>query len=79
MSFQFLDGNTDRDSQVTNLFSCPFDALYVRVNPLVWHENIALRFELLGCPPSSRPRRCEYADHKIYTVSRHLKMVSSID
>lgn len=31
------------------VFSCPFEAQYIRINPLEWHDGIGLRFDLLGC------------------------------
>ncbi|XP_052806209.1 uncharacterized protein LOC128235427 [Mya arenaria] len=50
---QFLPGNNDTITKVVNILTCPFKARFVRINPLAWHENIALRFDLLGCDPSS--------------------------
>ncbi|XP_052265202.1 uncharacterized protein LOC127867791 isoform X1 [Dreissena polymorpha] len=49
VSDQFLSGNHDRDTPNVNMLDCPFDARFVRINPLAWHEHIALRFDLLGC------------------------------
>ncbi|KAL4229166.1 Lactadherin [Mactra antiquata] len=54
---QFLPGNTDNESPKVNTLACPFDAKFVRINPLAWHENIALRFDLLGCRPEG-PNAC---------------------
>lgn len=51
VSDQFLSGNMNNVSPKVNTLSCPFDAKFVRINPLAWHENIALRFDLLGCKP----------------------------
>ncbi|KAI8434613.1 hypothetical protein MSG28_003149 [Choristoneura fumiferana] len=27
----------------------PFEAKFVRIRPLTWHDAIAVRFELIGC------------------------------
>ncbi|KAK3107573.1 hypothetical protein FSP39_017517 [Pinctada imbricata] len=57
---RFFEGNSDSGSFVTNKFSCPFEARYVRVNPLEWNQHIGLRLDFLGCGlheggPSSVP------------------------
>lgn len=36
--------------EVRNNFIPPIEAQYVRVNPTRWHQRIALKLELLGCP-----------------------------
>ncbi|XP_060555890.1 lactadherin-like [Ruditapes philippinarum] len=54
----FLSGNIDNNTPKTNILSCPFDARYVRINPIAWHENIALRFEILGCKSDGTKPTC---------------------
>ena len=44
-------GNTDRDTLITNDFDSPITARYFRLYPQTWHVQIALRWELYGCPP----------------------------
>lgn len=59
VSDQFLSGNMDNITPKTNILSCPFDAKYVRINPLTWHENIALRFDILGCKTDGSKPTCQ--------------------
>ncbi|KAH3701466.1 discoidin, CUB and LCCL domain-containing protein 2-like [Dreissena polymorpha] len=47
---KFFTGNTDASSPVTNMFDCPIMAKCIRVNPLGWNKDIAMRVGLLGCP-----------------------------
>ncbi|XP_033106829.1 EGF-like repeat and discoidin I-like domain-containing protein 3 [Anneissia japonica] len=42
-------GNSDRDTNVTNIFPEPVFAQFVRIHPTGWHIWISLRFEVLGC------------------------------
>ncbi|XP_033109290.1 lactadherin-like [Anneissia japonica] len=44
-----FDGNSDQDTTVTNIFSEPIYAQFVRIHPVDWNKNICLRFEVLGC------------------------------
>ena len=57
--FQFLSGNIDNNTPKTNILSCPFDARYLRINPITWHENIAMRFEILGCNTDGSKPTCK--------------------
>ncbi|XP_033102674.1 lactadherin-like, partial [Anneissia japonica] len=41
--------NTDRDTEITNMFSTPVNAQFIRIHPLTWEDHISLRFEVLGC------------------------------
>ncbi|XP_033105774.1 uncharacterized protein LOC117108037 [Anneissia japonica] len=43
-------GNSDKDTQVTNLFPAAVNAQYIRVHPLRWNGHISMRFEVLSCP-----------------------------
>jgi hypothetical protein len=41
-------GNSDQNGVVKNDFSSPFQAQYVRLNPLSWFGHISLRLEFYG-------------------------------
>ncbi|KAL4649132.1 discoidin, CUB and LCCL domain-containing protein 1 [Arapaima gigas] len=43
-------GNTDCLNPSRNSFQTPIVARYLRVVPLIWHQNIAITVDLLGCP-----------------------------
>ncbi|KAG7270260.1 hypothetical protein CRUP_031962 [Coryphaenoides rupestris] len=55
---KIFQGNTNYGHEVRNNFIPPMEARYVRINPTQWHQRIALRVELLGCPVATvaRPR-----------------------
>ncbi|XP_033118231.1 inactive carboxypeptidase-like protein X2 [Anneissia japonica] len=42
-------GNSDQDTNVTNIFPDPVYAQFVRIHPVDWNRHISLRFEVLGC------------------------------
>ncbi|XP_033117369.1 uncharacterized protein LOC117117232 isoform X1 [Anneissia japonica] len=42
-------GNTDRDTEITNMFPTPVNAQFIRIRPISWKTHISLRFEVLGC------------------------------
>ncbi|XP_066269431.1 SCO-spondin-like [Branchiostoma lanceolatum] len=44
-----FEGNTDRNTPVTNLLDPPVDARYVRFYPQTWNLYIGMRAEVLGC------------------------------
>ncbi|XP_031570800.1 mucin-2-like [Actinia tenebrosa] len=44
-----FDGNSDRQTAVTNKFPEPINAQYVRINALRWNRLACLRIELYGC------------------------------
>lgn len=46
---QIFPGNLDNDSHKKNMFEDPFQARFVRILPVAWHNRITLRVELLGC------------------------------
>lgn len=46
---KLFQGNIDQDSLVTHMFDCPFIARFLRLHPQSWHNQIALRFDALGC------------------------------
>uniref|UniRef100_K7F7Q5 Discoidin, CUB and LCCL domain-containing protein 2 n=1 Tax=Pelodiscus sinensis TaxID=13735 RepID=K7F7Q5_PELSI len=46
---KIFQGNTEYHQEVRNNFIPPIIARFVRVNPLKWHQKIAMKVELLGC------------------------------
>ncbi|KAG8199486.1 hypothetical protein JTE90_009334 [Oedothorax gibbosus] len=46
---KIFSGNSDSDSRVEHFFTKPFEARFVRVQPLTFHKEIAMRVDLLGC------------------------------
>ncbi|XP_022121224.2 hemocytin [Pieris rapae] len=46
---QVFRGPVDHTSPLKQMFEKPFEAKFVRIHPLTWHEEIAVRFELIGC------------------------------
>ncbi|XP_075450182.1 discoidin, CUB and LCCL domain-containing protein 2 isoform X2 [Ascaphus truei] len=44
-----FQGNSDYDQAVRNNFIPPIMARFVKINPLQWHQKIAMKVELLGC------------------------------
>lgn len=48
-TLQVFSGNYDDTIEVKHVFSKPFEARYVRLEPLTWEQKIALKMDLLGC------------------------------
>ena len=46
---QFFKANSDENTPVTNMFQCPVIAKCIRINPLDWKNQIAMRLDLIGC------------------------------
>ncbi|XP_054830715.1 discoidin, CUB and LCCL domain-containing protein 2 isoform X2 [Eublepharis macularius] len=46
---KIFQGNTGYYQEVRNNFIPPIIARFVRINPLKWHQKIAMKVELLGC------------------------------
>ncbi|XP_028582470.2 discoidin, CUB and LCCL domain-containing protein 2 isoform X1 [Podarcis muralis] len=44
-----FQGNTGYYQEVRNNFIPPIIARFIRINPLKWHQKIAMKVELLGC------------------------------
>ncbi|XP_034268230.1 discoidin, CUB and LCCL domain-containing protein 2 isoform X2 [Pantherophis guttatus] len=44
-----FQGNTGYYQEVRNNFIPPIIARFVRINPLKWHQKLAMKVELLGC------------------------------
>ncbi|XP_033112632.1 lactadherin-like [Anneissia japonica] len=48
---EILKGNTDQNTEVTQMFQSTIYTQFIRICPMEWHIYIALRFELLGPRP----------------------------
>uniref|UniRef100_A0A665V7N5 Discoidin, CUB and LCCL domain containing 2 n=1 Tax=Echeneis naucrates TaxID=173247 RepID=A0A665V7N5_ECHNA len=46
---KIFQGNINYLHEVRNNFIPPIEARFVRINPILWHQRIALKLELLGC------------------------------
>ncbi|NWI88788.1 DCBD2 protein, partial [Pitta sordida] len=46
---KIFQGNTELFQEVRNNFIPPIIARFFRINPLKWHQKIAMKVELLGC------------------------------
>ncbi|EEC18459.1 neurexin IV, putative [Ixodes scapularis] len=42
-------GNRNGDTEMSNKFTPPIVAQYIRINPTKWRDRISLRVELYGC------------------------------
>ncbi|KAM9347207.1 discoidin, CUB and LCCL domain-containing protein 2 [Symphorus nematophorus] len=65
-----FQGNINYLHEVRNNFIPPIEARFVRINPTLWHQRIALKLELLGCQIPAVRRRTEPRP-RIHTPSRH--------
>ncbi|CAL1296415.1 unnamed protein product [Larinioides sclopetarius] len=54
-NIQVFNGNFDDSSEVKHVFKRPFEARFVRLQPLSWETKISLRLELLGCSEALTP------------------------
>ncbi|KAM3607818.1 uncharacterized protein V6R79_014463 [Siganus canaliculatus] len=52
---KIFQGNVNYVDEVRNNFIPPIEARFVRINPTRWHQRIALKLELLGCPIPPKP------------------------
>ncbi|XP_061735347.1 discoidin, CUB and LCCL domain-containing protein 2 isoform X1 [Nerophis ophidion] len=50
-----FQGNINYLHEVRNNFIPPMEARYVRINPTLWHQRIAIKVELLGCQVNTAP------------------------
>ncbi|XP_055937840.1 hemocytin-like [Argiope bruennichi] len=46
---QIFTGNYDSQTPIEHVFNTPFEARFVRIQPLSFQKEIALRFDVLGC------------------------------
>ncbi|TKS72296.1 Coagulation factor VIII [Collichthys lucidus] len=66
-------GNMDNSKVKKNLFTPPFVARYIRIHPVYYRQNPALRLELLGCDLntyhltlcSTELQRCDLSCHTV--------------
>ena len=49
ISLQHLTANDSPGEPATVILDVAIVAFCVRINPLTWHNGIALRFDVLGC------------------------------
>uniref|UniRef100_A0AAY5JXB8 Discoidin, CUB and LCCL domain containing 1 n=1 Tax=Esox lucius TaxID=8010 RepID=A0AAY5JXB8_ESOLU len=48
--YMIFEGNQDSVHQTRNTLNPPITARYLRIIPHTWHQKIAMRVELVGCP-----------------------------
>ncbi|CAK1581500.1 unnamed protein product [Parnassius mnemosyne] len=50
-------GPVDNNTPIKQMIEPPIEAKFVRIRPLTWHDEIAVRFELIGCqePTTTTP------------------------
>ncbi|CAK1545090.1 unnamed protein product [Leptosia nina] len=46
---QVFRGPVDHTTPLKQMFEKPIEAKFVRIHPLTWHEEVAIRLELIGC------------------------------
>ncbi|XP_034938756.1 neurexin-4-like, partial [Chelonus insularis] len=46
---KIFDGNTDGNSEKSNVFEVPIVAQWIKINPIRWFRQISMRIELYGC------------------------------
>ena len=46
---QIFTANNDSDEEALTIFDLPLFGRYIRIHPLGWINDIALRLEVLGC------------------------------
>ncbi|CAB1417736.1 unnamed protein product [Pleuronectes platessa] len=69
---KIFQGNMNYLQEVRNNFIPPIEARFVRVNPTLWHQRIALKLELVGCQiPAARPRTDARPGHGLIPTFRH--------
>ncbi|XP_068602583.1 discoidin, CUB and LCCL domain-containing protein 2 [Brachionichthys hirsutus] len=51
-----FQGNIHYTNEVRNNFIPPIEARFLRINPTLWQQRIALKLELLGCQIAARRR-----------------------
>lgn len=47
--FKIFPANNDSDEEALTIFDLPLFGRYIRIHPLGWINDIALRLEVLGC------------------------------
>ncbi|KAL5016310.1 hypothetical protein ScPMuIL_005899 [Solemya velum] len=44
-----FNGNTDKNTEVTNILPQPISARFLCIKPLTWHAYLSMRFDVIGC------------------------------
>uniref|UniRef100_A0A8C3QHV9 Discoidin, CUB and LCCL domain-containing protein 2 n=1 Tax=Cyanoderma ruficeps TaxID=181631 RepID=A0A8C3QHV9_9PASS len=86
---KIFQGNTELYQEVRNNFIPPIIARFFRINPLKWHQKIAMKVELLGCqfslgrapkitlppPPQNKndEKNADFMDGSIHSVKTSLQ------
>uniref|UniRef100_A0A8C5U1H6 Discoidin, CUB and LCCL domain containing 2 n=1 Tax=Malurus cyaneus samueli TaxID=2593467 RepID=A0A8C5U1H6_9PASS len=86
---KIFQGNTELYQEVRNNFIPPIIARFFRINPLKWHQKIAMKVELLGCqfsigrapkitlppPPQNKndKKNADFVDDFIHSVKTSLQ------
>ena len=47
---QIFKANTDTDTPVPHVLICPTAVKCIRILPIEWNNEIAMRIEMIGCP-----------------------------
>ncbi|TNN54056.1 Discoidin, CUB and LCCL domain-containing protein 2 [Liparis tanakae] len=68
---QIFQGNVNYLHEVRNNFIPPIEARFVRINPTLWHQRIALKLELVGCQISNTVRTKTEQQPRMAPPSRH--------
>nr|XP_021401172.1 discoidin, CUB and LCCL domain-containing protein 2 isoform X2 [Lonchura striata domestica] len=84
-----FQGNTELYQEVRNNFIPPIIARFLRINPIKWHQKIAMKVELLGCqfsigrapkitfpaPPQNKndEKNADFVDEFIHSVKTSLQ------
>ncbi|MBN3303522.1 DCBD2 protein, partial [Amia calva] len=64
---KIFQGNANYLQEVRNNFIPPIEARFLRINPVQWHQRIAMKIELLGCQPHIGRAAAPRAPPKIST------------
>ncbi|XP_029386097.1 discoidin, CUB and LCCL domain-containing protein 2 isoform X2 [Echeneis naucrates] len=68
---KIFQGNINYLHEVRNNFIPPIEARFVRINPILWHQRIALKLELLGCQiPAARVKQDSRPSPRMIPTSR---------
>ncbi|XP_073259033.1 uncharacterized protein [Porites lutea] len=54
-SAKIFDGNKDKDTVVYNRINPPITTRFIRLQPVQWNNEMAIRMELYGCPGCIAP------------------------
>lgn len=63
-------GNRNGDTEMSNKFTPPIVAQYIRINPTKWRDRISLRVELYGCEYEAEPLHLDGKSYVSMDLSR---------